>query len=97
MKKISLLVSKVYHLNYYQYVPIRKNIRAKLTKVLLNMCNEYKHRGVFCVTQIEANGAFKSLKYELQAKPFQITLVTCDAEKHVPRAEWDITELKDRI
>lgn len=59
--------------------------------------HEYKQRGIFRVTQIEADGAFKYLESELQAEPFQIQLITCDTNKHVPRAKRGIRELKYRI
>ena len=97
LNKISFLMSKVYHLNYNQCIPTRKKSREKILEALLDMCNEYKQIGVFHVTQIEVKDAYKSLKSELQGKAFQVKLVTCHANKHMPRAERGMRELKDRI
>ena len=97
VNKVCFLVSKAYHLNYYQCIPIRMKNRAKFVQELLEMWNEYKQRWVFHVMQIKVNGAFKCLESELHAEPFQVKLVTCDAKKHICRSEWGIRELKDRI
>ena len=62
------------------------------------MCNEYKQRGAFKVTQIEGDGAFECVRTELQSDRFgNIRLITCDAQKHVPKIERGIRTLKDRI
>jgi hypothetical protein len=36
---------------------------------------------------MEADGAFESIKNELQAEPYKITLTTCDADRHVETVE----------
>jgi hypothetical protein len=52
---------------------------------------------MFNVVSIEADGAFESIKHELQAKPYNITLTTCDADRHVETVERQIRFLKERI
>ena len=98
VNKICFLVSKAYHLNYYQCVPIKKKGKEYILDAIETMCNEYKQRGVFKVKQIEGDGAFDCVKSDLQSDRFgNIRLITCDAQKHVPRIERGIRELKDRI
>ena len=91
VNKISFLVSKDYHLNYYQYIPIRKKGKEYILDAIETMCNEYRQRGVFKVTQIEGDGAFECVRSDLQSDRFgNIRLITCDAQKHVPRIERGI-------
>jgi hypothetical protein len=52
---------------------------------------------VFSVVSIEADGAFKSIKHDLQDKPYQVELTTCDADRHVETIERQIRFLKERI
>jgi hypothetical protein len=52
---------------------------------------------VFDVVSIEADGAFELIKHELQAKPYNITLTTCDADRHVETIKRQIRFLKERI
>ena len=66
-------------------------------EALLQMCNKYKQQGVFRVTQIETDGAFRYIESDLQVEPFGIKLVTCNMDKHVPRAKRCIRELKELI
>jgi hypothetical protein len=61
------------------------------------MVQAYKSRSVFNVVTIDADGAFQSIKYELQAEPYKITLTTCDADRHVETVERQIRFLKERI
>jgi hypothetical protein len=49
------------------------------------------------VVSIEADGAFESIKNELQTKLYNITLSTCDADRHVKTVERQIRFLKERI
>ena len=39
------------------------------------------------MTQIETDGAFRCIESDLQADPFGIKLVTCNTDKHIPRAK----------
>jgi hypothetical protein len=57
----------------------------------------YKSRSVFNVVSIKADGAFELIKHELQAKPYNITLTTCDADRHVETVERQIHFFKKRI
>jgi hypothetical protein len=61
------------------------------------MIQTYKSRGVFAVVTIEADGAFESIKHEVQDEPYHITLSTCDADRHVETVERQIRFLKERI
>ena len=65
VNKVALLISKSYYINYYQCILIRKNNRDKFMEALLQIFNEYKQRGVFRVTQIEVDGAFKCFESKL--------------------------------
>jgi hypothetical protein len=61
------------------------------------MIQSYKSRSVFTVVTIEADGAFESIKHELQDDPYRIALTTCDADRHVETVERQIRFLKERI
>jgi hypothetical protein len=61
------------------------------------MVQTYKSRSVFTVVSIEADGAFQSIRHDLQAKPYNIALTTCDADRHVETVERQIRFLKERI
>jgi hypothetical protein len=61
------------------------------------MIQTYKSRSVFTVVSIKADGAFESIKHELQDKPYNIALTTCDADRHVETVERQIRFLKERI
>jgi hypothetical protein len=61
------------------------------------MIQAYRSRGVFTVVTIEADGAFDCIKHDLQDKPYQIALTTCDADRHVETVERQIRFLKERI
>ena len=67
VNKVSFLVLKSYHLNYFQCVPIQKKGKEYILTAIEQMCNEYKQRGIFKVTQIEGNGAFEYVRTELQS------------------------------
>ena len=98
VNRISFLVSKAYHLNYYQCIPIRKKGKEYILNAIEQMCHEYKQKGASKVTQIEGGGAFECARTKLQSDWFEnIRLITCDAQKHVPRIERGIRELKDQI
>ena len=91
VNKICFLVSKAYHLNYYQCIPIRKKRKEYILDAIETMCNEYKQRGVFKVTQIEGDGAFECTRTDLRSDRFgNVRLITCDAQKYVPRIEMGI-------
>jgi hypothetical protein len=69
---------------------VRKNNRDAILGCILKMIQTYKSRGVFSVVSIEADGAFKSIKHDLQDKPYQVELTTCDADRHVETIERQI-------
>ena len=49
------------------------------------MIREYRARGVFNVINISADNAVESIKYELEAKPYQFSLTTYNADCHEER------------
>ena len=82
------------HIRYYQTETIRNKDAVHLKTAILAMLAEYSTQGGV-VTHIQGDGAFKCLEPWLATK--QIRLTVCDAEKHVPRAERSIRELKEKI
>jgi hypothetical protein len=60
------------------------------------MIQTYKSRSVFTVVSIEADGAFESIKHELQDKPYNVALTTCDADRHVEMVESSIPQGKNQ-
>jgi hypothetical protein len=77
------LISCSKHIGLLQTYCVRKNNREAILDCILKMVQTYRSRSVFNVITIEADGAFKSIKHELQSKPYSITLTTCDADRHV--------------
>jgi hypothetical protein len=61
------------------------------------MMKEYRSRNIFKVITIEADGAFDSIRHELQDEPYQVALSICDADRHVEIVERQIRFLKERI
>jgi hypothetical protein len=94
---IKFLISYSNHIGLLQTYCVRKNNRTTILECILKMIQTYKCRSVFNVASIEADGAFESIKHELQAKPYNITLTTCDADRHVETIERQIRFLKERI
>jgi hypothetical protein len=94
---IKFLISYSKHIGMLQTYCVRKNNRDAILGCILKMMQTYKSRGVFTVVSIEADGAFKSIKHDLQDKPYQVELTTCDADRHVETVERQIRFLKERI
>jgi hypothetical protein len=94
---IKFLISHSKHIGLLQIYCVRKNIREAILECILKMIQTYKSRGIFAVFTIEADGAFESIKHGLQDEPYQITLSTCDADRHVETVERQIRFLKERI
>jgi hypothetical protein len=63
----------------------------------MKMIQMYESRSGFKVFTIEADGAFDCIKHELQAKPYNIILSMCDADRDVESVERQIRFLKERI
>jgi hypothetical protein len=94
---IKFLISHSKHIGLLQTYCVRKNNREAILECILKMIQTYKSRGVFAIVTIEADGAFESIKHELQDEPYHITLSTCDADRHVKTVERQIRFLKERI
>ena len=61
------------------------------------MLREYRSRGVFEVISIGGDNAFDAIKSELKDEPYNVTLDTCDANRHVEVVERMIRFTKERI
>jgi hypothetical protein len=94
---IKFLISHSKDIGLLQKYCIRKNNRDTILACILKMIQTYKCRSVFTVVSIEADGALQSIKHELQTEPYNITLSTCDADRHVETVERQIRFLKERI
>jgi hypothetical protein len=94
---IKFLISHSKHIGLLQTYCVRKNNRDAILACILKMTQSYNSRGVFTVVTIEADGAFKSIKHDLQGEPYNITLTTCDADRHVETVKRQIRFLKERI
>jgi hypothetical protein len=94
---IKFLISYSKHIGLLQTYCVRKNNRESILECILKMIQTYKSRSVFNVITIEADGAFESIKHELQDEPYNIALSTCDADRHVETVERQIRFLKERI
>jgi hypothetical protein len=66
---IKFLISHSKHIGLLQTYCVRKNNRDAILACILKMAHTYKSRSVFNVVTIEADGAFQSIKHELQADP----------------------------
>jgi hypothetical protein len=94
---IKFLISYSKHIGLLQTYCVRKNNREAILECILKMIQTYKSRSVFTVVTIEADGAFESIKHELQDEPYSVILSTCDADRHVESVERQIRFLKERI
>jgi hypothetical protein len=94
---IKFLISHSKHIGLLQTYCVRKNNQEAILECILKMIQTYKSRSVFTVVTIEADGAFESIKHELQDDPYHVTLSTCDADRHVETVKRQIRFLKERI
>ena len=94
---IKFLIAYSKHIGLLQTYCVRKNNRETILECILKMAQTYKSRSVFTVVTIEADGAFESIKHELQDEPYNMILSTCDADRHVETVERQIRFLKERI
>jgi hypothetical protein len=77
---IKFLISHSKHIGLFQTYCVRKNNRDAILSCILKMIQTYKSRSVFTVVSIEADGASESIKHELQDKPYNLALTTCDED-----------------
>jgi hypothetical protein len=94
---IKFLISHSKHIGLLQTYCVRKNNREAILECILKMLQTYKSRSVFTVVTIGADGAFESIKHELQDGPYHVILSTCDADRHDETVERQIRFLKERI
>jgi hypothetical protein len=94
---ISFLISFSKHIGLIQSYCIRKNNKQKYLDGILAMIRMYRSRHPLRVVNIEADGAFEAIWQELQDEPYQVALITCDADRHVETIERQIRFVKERI
>jgi hypothetical protein len=94
---IRFLISHSKHIGLLQTYCVRKNNRETILNCILKIMQAYRSKGIFTVVTIEADGAFDCIKHDLQDKPYQVVLTTCDADRHVETVERQIRFLKERI
>ena len=61
------------------------------------MIRVYRARGVVEVVSIGADKAFDAVESKIKDKPYNVSLTTCDAARHVEVAERTIRFEKERI
>jgi hypothetical protein len=94
---IRFLISYSKHIGLLQTYCVRKNNRETILDCISMMMKTYRSRNIFRVVTIEADGAFDSIRHELQDEPYQVALSICDADRHVEIVERQIRFLKERI
>jgi hypothetical protein len=94
---ISFLISFSEHIGLIQSYCIRKNNKQKYLDGILAMIRMYRSRHPLRVVNIEADGVFEAVRQELQDEPYQVALITCDADRHVETIERQIRFVKERI
>ena len=80
---IMYLVGVSKHIGLVQCVCIRKKNCEKFLHAILLMIRKYRARGVFDVVSIGADKALDTVESEIKDKPYNVTLTTCDADRHV--------------
>jgi hypothetical protein len=94
---ITFLISFSKHICLIQAYVIRKNNKQKYLDGILAMLRMYRSRHLIRVVSIEADGAFELVQQELQDNPYQVSLTTCNADRHVETIERHIRFVKERI
>ena len=94
---IMFLVGVSKHIGLLQCVCIRQKNREKFLHDILLMLREYRARGIFDVVSIGADKAFDAIEAELKNEPYNVTLTTCVADRHVEFVERMIRFVKERI
>ena len=61
------------------------------------MIREYRSRSVFNIVTIGVDKAFNAIKSELEDAPYNVSLTTCDADRHVEVVKRMIRFVKERI
>ena len=61
------------------------------------MIRVYCAKGVFEVVSIGGDKVFDTVESEIKDKPYNVTLTTCDADRHVELAKRKIRFVKERI
>jgi hypothetical protein len=97
VNEIRFLISYSKHIGLLQTYCVCHSNQETILDCISKMMKKYRSRNVFKVITIEADGAFDSIRHELQAEPYHVALSICDADRHVPTVERQIRFLKERI
>ena len=85
------------HIGLVQCVCIRKKNHEKFLYAILLMVRKYCSQGIFDVVSIGADEAFDAIESEVKDEPYNITLTTYDANRHVEYVERMIRFVKEQI
>ena len=54
---------------------------------MLLIIREYRSRGIYDVISIGADRAFDAVEFGIKDEPYNVTLTTCDVDRHVEYVE----------
>ena len=91
---IIFLVGVSKHIGFVQCVCIRKKNREKIIHAILLMIRESHSRGIFDVVSIGADKAYNAIESMIKDESYNVTLTTCDADRHVEFVERMIRFVK---
>ena len=94
---IMFLKSVFKHIGLVQCICIRQKNCEKFLHAILLMIRVYCARGVFEVVSIGVDKAFDAVKSKIKNAPYNVSLTTCDADRHVELAKRTIRFVKERI
>jgi hypothetical protein len=94
---ISFLILFSKHIGLIQLYCILRNNKQKYLDGILAMIRMYRSCHPLRVIKIKADGAFEAVPQELQDKPYQVALITFDADRHVETIKRQIRFVKERI
>ena len=97
VNNIMFLVGVSRHIGLVQCVCIRKKNQEEFLHAILLMIREYCSQGIFDVISIGAEKAFDAIESEIKDEPYNVTLTTCDTNRHVEYVERMIRFVKERI
>ena len=80
---LMFLMSVSKHIGLVQCICIRKKNCEKFLEAILVMFRVYRARVVFEVVSIGADKAFDAVESKIKDKPHNVSLTTCDADRHV--------------
>ena len=97
INSIMFLVGVSIHIGLVQCLCIRKKNPEKFFHAILLMIRDYRSRGISDVVSIGPDKAFDAIESEIKNEPYDVTLTTCDADRHVEYIERMISFVKEQI